>query len=791
MDARSDTHIRARTMEKEQPKTPYELRLSIYRRNALRGKYAEVAENEENDGCLKMHFGIRNNEIYDLLRADVNSVCRYRNVTGSITASMVARQFPKLRGTLIAVLLSWIDEDRDFIYTSSGLQILKNRYLYENEPIQCAMLRLANIMSGDVLSRYESIAEDFTRERELITLRLFYDLISCGMVQVSSIVAATGQCEDASDINPGEACRLMVANSHYDHRFVMQLEKLCTLISLGVGVGIGVSTVPRYGSVKRGEIRSGLRAVAKKINACNYVSLHERRPKTAMYLHIHNDTFFEIADLKMPSKAPLENIFFGLMIPDYFMECVRDNGMWYFFSGSTTNSEGKTLADYHGDEYRREFKEWVRKHVYTDMRAARDVMYLLLKCLVLTGSPYIIWSDNVNRYNNQAHLGVIKTLNLCAEITNYASTDNSSSCTLVSCNMAMFRDFPDVIARMRRYIRDTCYVDYSCHDFPRAADREIASYAFNIGYVSTIMLNRLLGPKRTRREIGLNPMGVYDMALLSDREDHANVCAVISEALYKGAIWSSCHWAKRNNVRCVNYDNSYFSRGMPQWALRDFNPQSDWRALRILMRYGMANSMLTAQAPTATTCLLTGVTESVTLPMSTLLTKESENGRDMCIAYGEMYRNYQRETFVERTRESRLTDYEEQLAMYVASLPYVDHSQSTMFPVRLNMQEVYNLIVATYKAKLKTGIYYLLFRQCRPTLDIVKNTKGVNENIGGGGGGGSDGNNKRYIFKNVNRGGGGDGDGNGNDDKSIVSSPNEEAEMRCSTYTAGCDSCAL
>lgn len=696
--------------------TPYELRLLIHRFNSLQGYNKGVQS-------TRFRFGIVNSEIYTLLLDDVRVMELYRTQTGMVTRAVLKTHFPGMNDALAQyIITNWLVDERDFIYTKAGLQILINRYLYQNEPIQCAMLRFANIMTGHALEQYYQMETfDEQTDKELQTIRIFYDLISCGMVHLSSIMAASDQAP-ITNVIPGEACRLMVATNHYNHQLIIQLEQLCTLISLGVGVGFGISNIPRFGSIERGQIRSGLRAIAKKINACNYVTLHERRPKVALYLHIHNDTFLDIIDLKMPSKAPLENVFFGLLIPDYFMECVRNKDWWYFFSGATRNAEGKTLADYSGPEYQREYEKWIRQGVHVGRQRARDVMQMILKCLLLTGSPYIIWSDNVNRFNNQMHLGTIKTLNLCAEITNNATDQRSSSCTLLSCNMAMYRDFPDVIERMRLYLQNAHGITYKCEDFG-SFNVQLASYAFNIGYLSTLMLNRLMGLNRKFREIGLNPLGVYDMALLANRADLVNVCAVVTEALYKGAIHSSCDYSRRMGVTCENYRGSHFSYGRPQWALRAVKPYSDWTKTQNLMMHGMANSMLTSQAPTATTCLLTGVSESVTLPMSTMVTKESENGRNRTIVYGEIFRNYAYSDF--QSRPFNEHSYKPQLDMYVASMPYVDQSQSTMFPVNLDMQDVFNLIVATYEFKLKTGIYYLLYRQCRPTLDVVKTTPAI------------------------------------------------------------------
>jgi hypothetical protein len=194
------------------------------------------------------------------------------------------------------------------------------------------------------------------------------------------------------------------------------------------------------------------------------------------------------------------------------------------------------------------------------------------------------------------------------------------------------------------------------------------------------------------------------------------VCAVVCEALYKGAIQSSCDLYLTTGIKCGMYQDTFFAKGMPQWGLRGVKPMSDWSSTVKHMKIGMANSMLTSQAPTATTSMLVGVTESVTLPIHSFVAKESENGRDTFITYGLMYRC----AFSKHLLPVK-NDIDSQVAMYEKSLPYVDHSQSAMFNIALDEQQIFDLIVKTFKAKMKTGIYYLVFKQENPTLDGTKN----------------------------------------------------------------------
>ena len=49
-----------------------------------------------------------------------------------------------------------------------------------------------------------------------------------------------------------------------------------------------------------------------------------------------------------------------------------------------------------------------------------------------TGTPYILYKDAANRKSNQQNLGTIKSSNLCTEIIEYSSPDETAVCNLAS-----------------------------------------------------------------------------------------------------------------------------------------------------------------------------------------------------------------------------------------------------------------------------------------------------------------------------------------------------------------------
>ena len=61
---------------------------------------------------------------------------------------------------------------------------------------------------------------------------------------------------------------------------------------------------------------------------------------------------------------------------------------------------------------------------------------------VETGNPYMLYKDSCNRKSNQQNLGTIKCSNLCTEIIEYTSPEESAVCNLASialprCDMPM------------------------------------------------------------------------------------------------------------------------------------------------------------------------------------------------------------------------------------------------------------------------------------------------------------------------------------------------------------------
>lgn len=80
------------------------------------------------------------------------------------------------------------------------------------------------------------------------------------------------------------------------------------------------------------------------------------------------------------------------------------------------------LEDFYGDEWERRYRDCVADPRISKRRILiKDLVRLILKSAVETGTPFAFMRDTVNRANPNGHEGVIYCSNLCTEIAQNTS----------------------------------------------------------------------------------------------------------------------------------------------------------------------------------------------------------------------------------------------------------------------------------------------------------------------------------------------------------------------------------
>lgn len=169
----------------------------------------------------------------------------------------------------------------------------------------------------------------------------------------------------------------------------------------------------------------------------------KRNGSFAIYLEPWHCDIFEFIELKKNHGNENErarDLFYALWISDLFMERVKNNDKWSLMCPN----ECKGLSDVWGEEFNKLYSKYENEKKYRKQIDARTLWQSILTCQIETGNPYLLYKDACNRKSNQQNLGTIKSSNLCTEIVEYTSPEETAVCNLASIALKKFVVSKDV-----------------------------------------------------------------------------------------------------------------------------------------------------------------------------------------------------------------------------------------------------------------------------------------------------------------------------------------------------------
>ena len=109
------------------------------------------------------------------------------------------------------------------------------------------------------------------------------------------------------------------------------------------------------------------------------------------------------------------------------------------------------LSDCWGEEFETLYERYEQEGRYVDQVDIFTVITAMVTSMYESGVPYIMNKDHCNRKSNQQNLGTIKSSNLCAEIVEYSSKDETACCNLASISL------PSCVTEEGEYDYDMLY----------------------------------------------------------------------------------------------------------------------------------------------------------------------------------------------------------------------------------------------------------------------------------------------------------------------------------------------
>ena len=429
------------------------------------------------------------------------------------------------------------------------------------------------------------------------------------------------------------SCVLHYNNSDSREGLLQSFNDISTYSSDAAGIGLCMSNIRSKESRinSSGGFAGGLLKYLKIVNeGLRFFNQQGRRPgSAAIYLEPWHKDIMDLLEIKKNTGAEelrARDLFTALWIPDNFMNAVRNNSDWYLFCPNDIVKSGiKPLQECFGDEYEENYNKAVQMGLGKKV-SAQNIWNKIIESQVETGVPYLCSKDSANRKTNHQNIGVIKQSNLCNEIYQYTDEETTAICTLSSMVLKNFIvggkfDYQLLFNEVRKVVRALNNV----------IDKN--NYSTEKGLKGGL----------EQRAIAIGTQGLADVFYLMDyiftSEEAKKLNKNIFETIYLAAITESNQLCKDGKYKPYKFfEGSPMSKGVFQfdmWGLKDtelFWPESKWMELKdSVEKYGVCNSLFTAQMPVASSAKITGSFEMTEPAHSALFNRRVVGGEIMIV----------------------------------------------------------------------------------------------------------------------------------------------------------------
>ncbi|MEG2941895.1 MAG: ribonucleoside-diphosphate reductase subunit alpha, partial [Thermomonas sp.] len=303
------------------------------------------------------------------------------------------------------------------------------------------------------------------------------------------------------------------------------------------GIGVSYTRVRSRGSLIKSTnghsngIVPWLKTLDSSVSAVNQGG--KRKGAACVYLepwHGDVEEFLELRDNTGDEARRTHNLNLANWIPDLFMQRVEADADWSLFDPRVVPE----FTDLYGDAFDRAYVQAEAQGKALKTIKARELYARMMRTLAQTGNGWMTFKDKCNRASNQTLRAgnVIHLSNLCTEILEVTSNDETAVCNLGSINLARhfdedgFFDFDKLAETVRLAVRQL--------------DRVID---LNFYPIETARRGNLRW-----RPVGLGCMGLQDvffkLRLPFDSAEARQLSAKIAETIYFHALETSCELAE-------------------------------------------------------------------------------------------------------------------------------------------------------------------------------------------------------------------------------------------------------
>jgi ribonucleoside-diphosphate reductase alpha chain len=490
-----------------------------------------------------------------------------------------------------------IDYSRDFMFDYFGFKTLEKSYLLKKK--------------GKIIERPQHLWMRVAiqlHDNNILRVKETYDALSQGY-----FIHATPTLFNSGTNHPQlSSCFLLTMNDDSIKGIYKTLSDCAQISKWAGGIGLSIHNIRARGSLIAGTNgeSTGIVPMLKVFNdTAKYVNQGGKRNGSfAIYLEPWHADIEDFLKLKLNQGAEEDrarDLFYGLWVPDLFMYRVEHDLDWTLMCPS----ECPGLSDCWGKAFDSLYIDYERRAYGRKEIKAKKLWQMILDAQIQTGTPYLCYKDAANAKSNQKHLGTIKSSNLCTEIMEFTSPDETAVCNLGSLALPKFIENGQFNFEKLRH-----YTSILTRNLDIVIDRN---------FYPTIECEN---SNMRHRPIGIGIQGLADVfAILKlpwTSDEAAKLNREIFENIYYASMMASYiralelseqqHGGYVERRFYPSFEGSPISEGLFQYHLWNDKPTTSlpWKTLEKMVRTnGIRNSLLVAPMPTASTSQILGNNE--------------------------------------------------------------------------------------------------------------------------------------------------------------------------------------
>ncbi len=522
-----------------------------------------------------------------------------------------------------------LDDSRDERFTYAGLDLLLSRYVihtHQGIPMESPQ----ELYMG--VAMHLGMKEP---ENRLAVVLRFYDMLSLHKVTMATPTLSNAR----KPYHQLSSCFVDTVPDSLDGIY-HSISDFAQVSKYGGGMGMYLGKVrARGGSIRGFEGASG--GVIRWIRVINDTAvavdqLGMRQGAVAVYLDAwHKDLpeFLQLRTNNGDERMKAHDVFPAVCYPDLFWKLAKENlnQDWYLMDPhDILTVKGYALEDSWGKEWEEKYWDCVHDaRISKRVLSLKDIVRMILKSAVETGTPFAFFRDAVNEANPNKHAGMIYCSNLCTEIAQNMSATETVTRTIetkegdpvvvtcrkpgsyVVCNLAS-------LCLGNIDVDDPAEIQQITADVIRALDNVIDLNFYPVPQAELT--------SRHYRAIGLGVSGYHHMLakhhIAWESQEHLDFADKVFEEIAYGAIKASNELA-RERGSYEAFEGSEWQTG--RYFTRRHYDSPRWQKLAAdVARYGMRNGWLMASAPTSSTSILIGTTAGLDPVMSRYYLEEKK-----------------------------------------------------------------------------------------------------------------------------------------------------------------------